>query len=348
MHLTRPNLRRLRQAGVLAVAVAGLWPARMTAEPIRFSGRTGPAVVQEFDRREPLLPTEATLNSKAKLQPELPLNTFMPPSQAMTPTTGLTRRQLEAQDQKRNWLLQSPEAILRQSERPDETSRDPLTRDDSPKSAASRFLENSNGTTDKNGQPRNETPFDKGRRERDPRGQDANRESQGNEMGSRPLDTRNTLDTRQVGASPGVDGSSLFTAGATRAGAYGRMVNDARERERQRENAASLESFQRSFNNPWAQPAASSGGGNPLAGNVAGGLTAPGGFMGNDLARRAPGASLGQAARNPMNLGPVGKDGFDPSNPLNYGAPDTVMQPSTPATRSAPAPIKLEAPRRKF
>jgi hypothetical protein len=49
-----------------------------------------------------------------------------------------------------------------------------------------------------------------------------------------------------------------------------------------------------------------------------------------------------------MNLGPVGKDGFDPSNPLNYGAPDTVMQPSTLPTRSAPAPVKLEAPRRKF
>jgi len=348
MHLTRPNLRRLRQAGVLAVAVASLWPVRMTAEPIRFSGRTGPAVVQEFDRREPLLPTEAGFNGKAKLQPELPLNTFMPPSQAMTPTTGLTRRQLEAQDQKRNWLLQSPETIFRQAERQDEANRDPLSRDDSPKSAASRFLENSDATADKSGKPRNETSADKSRRERDPRGQNNSREPQGNELGTRAGDARNTLDTRQVGSSPGMDGPSLFTAGATRAGAYGRMVNDARERERQRENAASLEAFQRSFNNPWAQPANSSGGGNPLAGNAPGGHSAPGGFMGNDLARRAPGSNLGQATRGPMNLGPVGKDGFDPSNPLNYGAPDTVMQPSTLPTRSAPAPVKLEAPRRKF
>ena len=348
MHLTRLNLRRLRQAGVLAVALTGLGPGRVTAEPIRFSGRTGPAVAQEFDRREPLLPTEASFNSKAKLQPELPLNTFMPPSQAMTPTTGLTRRQLEAQDQTRNWLLQSPETILRQAERQDEANRDPLSRDDNPKSTVSRFLENSDATTDKSGKPRNETPSDKGRREREPRGQDANREPQGNELGTRPGEARNTLDTRQVGTSPGMDGPSLFTAGATRAGAYGRMVNDARERERQRENAASLEAFQRSFNNPWAQPTTSSGGGNPLAGNVAGGLAAPGGFMGNDLSRRTPGASLGQATRGPMNLGPVGKDGFDPSNPLNYGAPDTVMQPAAPTARSAPAPVKLEAPRRKF
>jgi hypothetical protein len=348
MHLTCLSLRRLRQTGVLAAALASLWPARLTAEPIRFSGRTGPAVVQEFDRREPLLPTEASLSGKAKLQPELPLSAFMPPSQAMTPTTGLTRRQLEAQDQKRNWLLQSPETILRQAERQDEANRDPLSRDDSPKSAASRFLENSDTTADKSSKPRNETPSDKGRRERDSRGQDTSRESQGNELGIRPGDARNTLDTRQVGSSPGMDGPSLFTAGATRAGSYGRMVNDARERERQRENAASLEAFQRSFNNPWAQPATSSGGGNPLAGNVANGLSAPGGFMGNDLARRVPGANLGQTTRGPMNLGPVGKDGFDPSNPLNYGAPDTVMQPSAAPTRSAPAPVKLEAPRRKF
>lgn len=333
---------------MLALAVAGLWPAQLSAEPIRFSGRTGRAVAQEFDRREPLLPTEASLNSKAKLQPELPLNTFMPPSQAMTPTTGLTRRQLEAQDQKRNWLLQSPETILRQAERQDEANRDPLSRDDNPKSSASRFLENSDTTTDKHGKPRNEASVDKGRRERDPRGQDANREPQGNELGTRPGETRNTLDTRQVGTSPGLDGSSLFTAGATRAGAYGRIANDARERDRQRESAASLEAFQRSFNNPWAQPTTSSGGGNPLAGNVASGLATPGGFMGQDLARRAPGANLGQTTRGPMNLAPLGKDGFDPSNPLNYGGPETVMQPSSPATRSAPAPVKLEAPRRKF
>lgn len=345
MHLIRRICPRPRPAMLLALALAGLWPVAVTAEPIRFSRRTGPATTQEFDRREPLLPTEARSGNKSGFRAELPMDAFMPPTQAMTPTTGLTRRQMEAQDQKRNWLLQSPEAILKQAERQDEANRNPLLRDDDLKSAATRFLEKPDAATDPSGKLKQEAPSDKERRDRSPRNQDNSRDAQENSLAVKSTDGRNVLDTRQTGSSPGSEANGLFSTGPARSGSFGRMATEARERERQRENAASMETFQRNFNNPWAQTTTS--GGTPLTGSASG-LVRPSGFPMNDLQRSGAGASLGPATRGPANLGALGgQDGFDAKNPLNYGGPETVMQPTTTARPTA-APIKLEAPRRKF
>lgn len=345
MHLKHRRCLCPGRGVLLALALAGLWPAAVTAEPIRFSRRTGPATTQEFDRREPLLPSEARSGNKSGFRSELPMDTFMPPAQAMTPTTGLTRRQMEAQDQKRNWLLQSPEAILKQAERPDEANRNPLTRDDDVKSAAARFLEKPDATTDPGSKLKHETSSDKERRDRSPRHQDNSRDSQENSQAGRSADGRNLFDTRQTGASPAAEASGFFGTGPARSSSFSRMATEARERERQRENAASMENFQRNFNNPWAPTVTS--GGNPLAGSASG-LARPSGFPMNDLQRSGAGASLGPATRGQANLGGIGgQDGFDPKNPLNYGGPETVMQPTT-TPRPTAAPIKLEAPRRKF
>jgi hypothetical protein len=49
-----------------------------------------------------------------------------------------------------------------------------------------------------------------------------------------------------------------------------------------------------------------------------------------------------------MDLGPRGAMGdFDPKNPLNYGAPETVLRNNEPP-RVAPKPVVLELPKRKF
>ena len=50
-----------------------------------------------------------------------------------------------------------------------------------------------------------------------------------------------------------------------------------------------------------------------------------------------------------MELGPRGGAGdFDPKNPLNYGAPGTVLRQSESPRTMERKPILLEVPKRKF
>ena len=351
MHLKHNARRWPLPATLLAVALATGGLAGMAGEPIRFSGRTGLAAKQEFDRREPLLPDEARANGKSGLRPELAIEAFALPSQAVTPTTGLTRRQREAQDQRQNWLLQSPESVLRQAEGREDPDRNDRSRNGRSQSAADRFLETPEERADQRDQQKSESSSDRYRRDRNSsqRAQDPARETrdpQGNELKSQPGEGKHGLETRQQGTSPGFESSGVFGAGDARGGTFGRVLNEARERERQRENTASLDAFRRSFNNPWAQSPTTSAG-NPL-GTSPSGLPAPGGLPGSDLQHRNAAANLGLSTRGPASLGTLrSQESFDPKNPLNYGATDSMLQPSS-AARPAPAPIKLEAPRRKF
>ena len=115
---------------------------------------------------------------------------------------------------------------------------------------------------------------------------------------------------------------------------------------RQREREASLDAFKRNFQNPWAQTAGGSG--NALV-TSGGAVAGPLGMPGSDLRRGPSVGGLDSGVRNPVNLGPRGGglDNFDPKNPLNYGAPETVLK-QTEAPRVAPKPVVLEIPKRKF
>jgi hypothetical protein len=124
-----------------------------------------------------------------------------------------------------------------------------------------------------------------------------------------------------------------------------RAMADARDRHRDRERAASMEDFKRTFANPWAQPTGGAGlPASPSGAAMGAGPGAPGGDF-----RRAAGSGLTPGGRSSMELGPRGGAGdFDPKNPLNYGAPGTVLrQPESPRTMDR-KPILLEVPKRKF
>ncbi|MFM8470003.1 MAG: hypothetical protein ACKODH_08540, partial [Limisphaerales bacterium] len=274
----------------------------------------------------------------------------------MTPTTGLTRKQAEALDQRRNWLLQSPDAILKQAtERDDPRARDSREDREAPKSVTERFLEGSEGKNDpeqklKPGETKDQQARAREReREREAKGNRGSESREGRDTLEKPLasksgEARTGLETRGPGGLRGAD--SGFFGSAEARGAMSRAVNEARQQERQRERDASLEAFKRNFQNPWAQTTSAGAGSLLPAGGAASG---PLGLPGADLRRATSVGGLNPGGRGPTDFGPRdgGLDNFDPKNPLNYGAAETVLKNNEPV-RSAPKPVVLELPKRKF
>ena len=361
VHLTGSPAWQPARLALLGAALAGGAFTAQAGEAIRFSGRTGAARVQDFDRREPLLPAEARGGGKSVPRADFQFDQFLMPSQTTTPTTGLTRRQAEALDQRRNWLLQSPDAILKQAtERDDGKARDPRdTRDerderDAPKSSVERYLESPDSKADpeqklKQGDSPQKQARDREReRERNSPGNRGNnsRDGQENAATGKSADGRTGFETRTTGTPRGATESSFFGTTDARGGAMSRVVSEAREQERQRERDASLDAFKRNFNNPWAQPA--SGGGGALLGS-GGGASGPMGLPGSDVRRPASIGGLNPGGRTGVDFGPRGGGigDFDPKNPLNYGGPETVLKQND-APRVAPKPIVLEVPKRMF
>lgn len=331
MHCHGLRLRRHFQTTLLGVALGCVTPGWVTGEPILFSGRTGPAAPQDFDRREPLLPAEARGLNRANQA----MDPVLAPAQSVTPTTGLTRRQLDAQEQKRNWIFQSSETILKQS-----TEREADKQDDGEpsKSAVERFVDGPDRKSDSADPNRNGDASNRSARDR--------KDNSGNSTRTPRVDAAKNstgLEVRGTGSTRDPNGANLFGGGDAHGSSFSRAMTESRDRQRERD--ASLDAFKRTLNNPWSQPAAS--GGEPSrfvgsAGPTGAGLPAP------SFDRRGPGGSLGQPGRPAMDLGPRGGVGeFDPKNPLNYGAPETVLRNNEPP-RTAPKPVVLEVPKRKF
>lgn len=330
---------RLALLGAACVGGASTMPA---GEPIRFSGRTGTASAQEFSRREPLLPTDARSTAREMARPELPTDLGLP-SRSVTPTTGLTRKQAEALDQRRNWMFQSPEAILRQAGKGENDAKSPAERvDDQPKSVAERFLE---GKEDKDGKAEKRTDLVQkelsDRKEAEERNE-SNRTRQEKAAKAKGEENTTGLEMKTASVTRSSEERNFFTIGEPRGGS---LLSEARDRERQRERDASLDSFKRTFSNPWAQN--NSGSGLPSPGFGGGGASAAG-VPGVDL-RRGPGlGGLNPGGRAMTDLGPRPSfGGFDAKPQLTYGPPESVLRQNE-APRSAPKPIVLEAPKRKF
>lgn len=336
MLLDGPDLRRSLRPAILGAALVCGAHALLAGEAIRFSGRVGPSAPQDFDRREPLLPAEA----RAGARPNMAMDSLQMPLQSVTPTTGLTRRQLEAQEQRRNWIFQSSETILKQAS---ERDSDQPERADSEKSKTSveRYIEGADGKRDPADPNRSNDPGQKTMRDR--KDNSANSARNQRPDTSKAGETSTGLETRSMGGPRGSEEGSLFGGTEARSGSLGRAMSEARDRERLRERDASLDAFKRSFNNPWAQPAAGAAGAvdpSRSAGNS--GLPATG------FERRGPAGALGQAGHSAMDFGPRGSGGdFDAKNPLNYGAPDTVLKHNEPP-RAVSKPVVLEVPKRKF
>lgn len=328
-----PGLRRPLRPVLLSAALFCGAHALTAGEPILFSGRTGPAAPQDFDRREPLLPAEA----RAGARPNMAMDSLQMPLQTVTPTTGLTRRQLEAQEQRRNWIFQSSETILKQaserdSDKPERDDREPA------KTSVERFIEGADSKVDPNRSP---DPAQRTMRDR--------KDNTGNSARTARTDSAKSgenstgLETRATGNPRDSEEGNFFGSSGARSGSLGRAVSEARDRQRERD--ASLDAFKRTFNNPWAQPAAAGVDTSRSAGKVAPGsadLPATG------FDRRGLGGALGQTGRSAMDLGPRGGLGdFDPKNPLNYGTADTVLRNNEPP-RAVSKPVVLEIPKRKF
>ena len=150
---------------------------------------------------------------------DLQFDTFLLPTQTATPTTGLTRRQAEALDQRRNWLLQSPDAILKQAtERDDPRTRDPREEREAPKSVTERYLEGNDAKADpeqklKSGEPQERQARER-EREREAKADRGNepregRDGQENPFAGKSGDGRTGLETRATGELRGSD-SRLF------------------------------------------------------------------------------------------------------------------------------------------
>ncbi|MEN9575039.1 MAG: hypothetical protein RL514_2894 [Verrucomicrobiota bacterium] len=349
MHFSGMDLRTSLRLALLGVALLSGVVALPAGEPIRFSGRTGAATPQDFDHREPLLPVEARAGARGMGRGDFSPDMLLMPAPSVTPTTGLTRRQLEAQDQRRNWIFQTPDAILKQgSESADEN---PLTRDDredkqQPKSAIERFLENSDGKADAADKMKTSDAAHRPMRDRKDNPNQSNRNSRdATTDNGKTGELATGLETRAMGNTRGGEERNLFSASDARGSALGRVFSEGRERERDRERAASLETFRQSFNNPWAQPAA---GGLDPARPFGTGAAGNAGMAPAGLDRRNSAGALGQTGRSATDLGPrSGLGDFDPKNPLNYGTAETVLKQNE-APRPAPKPIVLEVPRRKF
>lgn len=354
VHFSGSLARRSAGFALLGAALAGGAFAARAGEPIRFSGRTGAASTQDFDRREPLLPAEARGAGKAPPRADLQFDQFLLPSQTMTPTTGLTRRQAEALDQRRNWLLQSPDAILKQAtDRDDAKSRDSRDEREAPKSSVERYLEGTDAKAEAEQKLKQGNSPDAQTRERErerERERNANRgnesrDGQANAATGKAGESRTGFETRNAGTRGSAENSFFGTAEA-RGGAMGGAFSEAREQERQRERNASLDAFKRNFNNPWAQTTSGGGGALPGSGGSAAGMM---GLPGGDFRRPASIGGLNTGGRSTVDLGPRGGglDNFDPKNPLNYGGPETVLKQNE-APRAAPKPVVLEIPKRKF
>lgn len=351
VHLSGSHAWQPARLAPLVAAVVGVL-ASSAGEPIRFSGRTGAASTQDFDRREPLLPAEARGGGKSMPRADLPFDQFLLPSQTMTPTTGLTRRQAEALDQRRNWLLQSPDAILKQAtERDDGKARDSRDEREAPKSSVERYLEGSDAKTDADQKSKQGNSPQSQSRDRERNGNRSNetrdgRDGQEGAAIGKGADGRTGFETRISGAARGTADNSFFGTTDARGGTMSRVVSEAREQERARERDASLDAFKRNFNNPWAQPAL--GGGGSLLGS-GGGASGSLGLPGSDFRRPASIGGLNTGGRSSMDLGSRSGslDNFDPKNPLNYGAPETVLKQND-APRPVSKPVVLEIPKRKF
>ncbi len=337
------GLRAIRLTLLGAGCVWGTLAAP-AGEAIIFSGRTSGASPQEFDRREPLMPTDARSTAREMARPELPTDLGLP-SQSVTPTTGLTRKQAEALDQRRNWMFQSPEAILKQAGKGESNGKSPIERvDDQPKSVAERFLE---GKEDKDGKAdklndgvQKELRDRKDTEERN----ESNRTRQDKAAKAKGEENTTGLEMKPSGVIRSSDERNFFTIGESRGTS---LFSEARDRERQRERDASIDSFKRNFSNPWAQNNLGGNGGLPGSG-FGNGTASAMGMPGVDV-RRGPGlGGLNPGGRAMTDLGPrPGFGGFDAKGPLNYGTPETVLRQNE-APRSAPKPVVLEAPKRKF
>lgn len=337
MHFDGSILRRHFRTALLGVALGFGAHGLVAGEPIRFSGRAGLPAQQDFDRREPLLPAEA----RSFTRPNQAMDTILTPVQPVTPTTGLTRRQLEAQEQKRNWIFQSSETILRQSTERDDAQHDRNDRE-KPKSSVERFIEGADSKADPAGQT-TKSGDSSPRSTRDRKDTAGNTTHSTRADGTKSNEDSTDLEMRRTGNSRGLGEVNFFGGADARNGSIGRAMSEARDRQRDRD--ASLDAFKRTLNNPWAQPAA--GGADPsrVVGNTSpGNVSLP--TVGID--RHGVGGPLGQPGRSVMDLGPRGGLGdFDPKNPLNYGAPETVLRNNEPQ-RVAPKPVILEVPKRKF
>jgi hypothetical protein len=339
MHTGRVNLR----TALLAMSLLAAAPTARAAEPIRFSGRTGPAQQTLLTPREPFLPTEVR-DLRSRSRPELPSDTFMLPSQSVTPTTGLTRRQLEDQERRRNWLLQSPEG-LRDDAAKSQTDRAREAQDDqsdrtNPTSPNPRHLEGPDRINDPTGKNRNPGPGRPNDRERNPAD---NRDA--NSSDDKIRDTRSAWEPRaNTHLRGGPEAAGWFGADAIRGSGLSRALAEARERERERERTASLDAFRRSFDNPWAQTTANT------ANSATTRPTSPAllAMPGSDPRRATAPGALATSPRAATDFSPRGGGAFDPSNPLNYGSAGTVFRAPEPAARPAPKPIVLEVPKRKF
>ncbi len=339
--------RRSAWRALLGTALASAALVARAGEPIRFSGRAGAASTLDFDHREPLLPAEARSGRKSIPSADLQMDAFLVPSQTMTPTTGLTRKQAEALDQRRNWLLQSPDAVLKQAtERDDGKAGDPRDEREAPKSSVERSLEGNNTKADPEQKLKQGSSPQTRERERNTNGNRGNepRDGQENSATGKAGEGRTGFEARASGSTRAAD-NSFFSTSDARGGAMSRAFSEAREQERQRERDASIEAFKRSFNNPWAQTA--SGGGSSLT-TPGGGAPATMGLPGADFRRPSSIGGLNPGGRTAVDLGPRGGLGdFDPKNPLNYGGADTVLKQND-APRAAPKPVVLEIPKRKF
>ena len=345
---SQTNARLALLGAMLVCGVGAAW----AGELIIFSGRVGPASPQDFDRREPLLPAEVRSGARAIPSADLQLGSFLLTPQTMTPTTGLTRRQAELLDQRRNWLMQSPDAILKQAtDREDTKSSDPRDEREAPKSATERFLEGSDAKTDpeqklKQGEsPQKQSRDRNATNSRGNESRDA-RNSPEDSTSAKNGDSKTGLETRATGTARGSEGNNFFSTAESRGGGMGRVFNEARERDRQRERDASLDTFKRNFNNPWAQPV-TAGGGSALT--TGGGLSATMGLPSGDSRRPASIGGLNMGGGRPTtDLGPRGGLGdFDAKGALNSGGPQSLLQNNEPP-RVAPKPIVLEIPKRKF
>ncbi|NBV24492.1 MAG: hypothetical protein EBS05_21560 [Proteobacteria bacterium] len=330
------------RAAWLAVAVAG---TAMAGEPIRFSGRTGPAQPLDFDRREPFLPTEASTDRFGQ-RSGLPTDGFLYSTQPITPTTGLTRKQLEAQEQRRNWLMQSPETLLKQATERDGKFVDEANPEETRlKTPAERMKEERDGKNNAEDRYRNDPMHSQDRDRNRPRTSvNERRDANGNLI---PGENKNGFETRNGDLVRTREDGGFFNSSEARGNSLSRTFTENKDRERQREREASLDAFKRTFSNPWSQTTAV--GGMPTIGGSSGGgpLAGPGTGPGDMRRSTGIGGGFDTGSRGASSLG-TGGSSFDPKNPLNYGTADTVFKQPATTTRSEAAPVILTIPKRKF
>ena len=319
-------------AGLLTLACGAT-----AGEPIRFSGRTGPVQELALERRAPFIPTEAS-SDRNVMRTDQATDGLFHATQSVTPTTGLTRKQLEAQEQRRNFLLQTPEALLLPSSDRVGRADDETVKDDGRAKAAGERVHadrESRGPLEE----RNRSEL----MQKPARDRNIQRHPSEANGGLKPGEGSVGFEARTGGLGRGAEPGGLAAFSDVRGGFVSRAVSEAKDRERQRERDASLDAFKQTFNNPWTQNALVGGAPSLSAGNS---LPLAPGVLGNDVRRGSSGLGLAPSSRSGLDLGPR-SSGFDPQNPLNYGASETVLK-NNEAPRAAPKPVVLEIPKRKF